>query len=308
MDEKIYDLIIVGAGPAGLTAAIYALRAGLHTLLLEKNFVSGGQTASTYEVDNYPGLPGISGAEFGQKIRSHADQLGLVSERVNVKEIHVEEDGTKVIRTRKKDFQARTVLLAVGARHRLLGAKREERLSGMGISYCATCDGAFYKDQTVAVVGGGNVAVEDAIFLAKICKMVYVVHRRDQLRADDILQKRLFQFPNVVFCWNQVCEEIQGEEQVEAILLKNVKDGSSQRVKVDGVFVAVGIHPNSEPYQGLVNMDEGGYIVAGEDGKTNMPGIFAAGDVRTKKLRQIITAASDGANAVSSVQDYLSRL
>ena len=300
MDEKIYDLIIVGAGPAGLTAAIYALRAGLHTLLLEKNFVSGGQTASTYEVDNYPGLPGISGAEFGQKIRSHADQLGLVSERVNVKEIHVEEDGTKVIRTRKKDFQARTVLLAVGARHRLLGAKGEERLSGMGISYCATCDGAFYKDQTVAVVGGGNVAVEDAIFLAKICKMVYVVHRRDQLRADDILQKRLFQFPNVVFCWNQVCEEIQGEEQVEAILLKNVK--------VDGVFVAVGIHPNSEPYQGLVNMDEGGYIVAGEDGKTNMPGIFAAGDVRTKKLRQIITAASDGANAVSSVQDYLSRL
>ena len=308
MDEKIYDLIIVGAGPAGLTAAIYALRAGLHTLLLEKNFVSGGQTASTYEVDNYPGLPGISGAEFGQKIRSHADQLGLVSERVNVKEIHVEEDGTKVIRTRKKDFQARTVLLAVGARHRLLGAKGEERLSGMGISYCATCDGAFYKDQTVAVVGGGNVAVEDAIFLAKICKMVSVVHRRDQLRADDILQKRLFQFPNVVFCWNQVCEEIQGEEQVEAILLKNVKDGSSQRVKVDGVFVAVGIHPNSEPYQGLVNMDEGGYIVAGEDGKTNMPGIFAAGDVRTKKLRQIITAASDGANAVSSVQDYLSRL
>lgn len=308
MDEKIYDLIIVGAGPAGLTAAIYALRAGLHTLLLEKNFVSGGQAASTYEVDNYPGLPGISGAEFGQKIRSHADRLGLVSERVNVKEIHAEEDGTKVIRTRKKDFQARTVLLAVGARHRLLGAKGEERLSGMGVSYCATCDGAFYKDQTVAVVGGGNVAVEDAIFLAKICKMVYVVHRRDQLRADDILQKKLFQFPNVVFCWNQVCEEIQGEEQVEAVLLKNVKDGSSQRVKVDGVFVAVGIHPNSEPYQGLVDMDEGGYIVAGEDGKTNVPGIFVAGDVRTKKLRQIITAASDGANAVSSVQDYLSRL
>lgn len=308
MDEKIYDLIIVGAGPAGLTAAIYALRAGLHTLLLEKNFVSGGQAASTYEVDNYPGLPGISGAEFGQKIRSHADRLGLVSERVNVKEIHAEEDGTKVIRTRKKDFQARTVLLAVGARHRLLGAKGEERLSGMGVSYCATCDGAFYKDQTVVVVGGGNVAVEDAIFLAKICKMVYVVHRRDQLRADDILQKKLFQFLNVVFCWNQVCEEIQGEEQVEAVLLKNVKDGSSQRVKVDGVFVAVGIHPNSEPYQGLVDMDEGGYIVAGEDGKTNVPGIFVAGDVRTKKLRQIITAASDGANAVSSVQDYLSRL
>ena len=308
MDEKIYDLIIVGAGPAGLTAAIYALRAGLQTLLLEKNFVSGGQAASTYEVDNYPGLPGISGAEFGQKIRSHADRLGLVSERVNVTEIRVHEDGTKVISTRKKDFQAKTVLLAVGARHRLLGAKGEERLSGMGVSYCATCDGAFYKDQNVVVVGGGNVAVEDAIFLAKICKMVYVVHRRDQLRADDILQKKLFQFPNVVFCWNQVCEEIQGEEQVEAVLLKNVKDGSSQRVKVDGVFVAVGSHPNSEPYQGLVDMDEGGYIVAGEDGKTNVPGIFVAGDVRTKKLRQIITAASDGANAVSSVQDYLSHL
>ena len=208
--EKVYDVVIVGAGPAGLTAAIYALRAGLDTLLLEKSFTSGGQTASTYEIDNYPGLPGISGEEFGQKIRSHADQLGLVSERAQVKGISVDENGIKTLKTRKKEYAARTVIVASGARHRLLGAKGEEEFSGMGVSYCATCDGAFYKEQTVAVIGGGNVAVEDAIFLARICRKVYVVHRRDQLRAEEILQKKLSQFSNVEMCWNQVCEKIEG--------------------------------------------------------------------------------------------------
>ena len=300
--RDIYDVIIVGAGPAGLTAAIYAQRAGLSTLLLEKSVVSGGQVASTYEVDNYPGLPEVTGTEFGEKIRAHADRLGLESQRVNVQEIQVEEDGTKVIKTRK------TVVLAVGARHRLLGVKGEKELSGMGVSYCATCDGAFYKGMTVAVIGGGNVAVEDAIFLAKICKKVYVVHRRDQFRADDILQKRLFQFPNAELCWNQVCEEIRGQEEVEGVLLRNVKDGSSRIVAVDGVFVAIGISPNSEPYANLLRLDQGGYILAGEDCSTNIPGVFAAGDVRTKKLRQIVTATSDGANAIASALDYLSRL
>ena len=178
----------------------------------------------------------------------------------------------------------------------------------MGVSYCATCDGAFYKGMTVAVIGGGNVAVEDAIFLAKICKKVYVVHRRDQFRADDILQKRLFQFPNVELCWNQVCEEIQGQQEVEGVLLRNVKDGNSRIVAVDGVFVAIGISPNSEPYANLLRLDQGGYILAGEDCSTNIPGVFAAGDVRTKKLRQIVTATSDGANAIASALDYLSRL
>ena len=306
--RDIYDVIIVGAGPAGLTAAIYAQRAGLSTLLLEKSVVSGGQVASTYEVDNYPGLPEVTGTEFGEKIRAHADRLGLESQRVNVQEIQVEEDGTKVIKTRKKDFYAKTVVLAVGARHRLLGVKGEKELSGMGVSYCATCDGAFYKGMTVAVIGGGNVAVEDAIFLAKICKKVYVVHRRDQFRADDILQKRLFQVPNVELCWNQVCEEIRGQEEVEGVLLRNVKEGSSRIVAVDGVFVAIGISPNSEPYANLLRLDQGGYILAGEDCSTNIPGVFAAGDVRTKKLRQIVTATSDGANAIASALDYLSRL
>ena len=305
--EKVYDVVIVGAGPAGLTAAIYALRAGLDTLLLEKSFTSGGQTASTYEIDNYPGLPGISGEEFGQKIRSHADQLGLVSERAQVKGISVDENGIKTLKTRKKEYAARTVIVASGARHRLLGAKGEEEFSGMGVSYCATCDGAFYKEQTVAVIGGGNVAAEDAIFLARICRKVYVVHRRDQLRAEEILQKKLSQFSNVEMCWNQVCEKIEGQDQVEKVCLRNTKTGEEREIAVDGVFIAVGIHPNSEAFQGVLDMDESGYIRAGEDGCTNIPGIFAAGDVRTKKLRQIVTAVSDGANAVSSVQEYLSR-
>ena len=305
--EKVYDVVIVGAGPAGLTAAIYALRAGLDTLLLEKSFTSGGQTASTYEIDNYPGMPGISGEEFGQKIRSHADQLGLVSERAQVKGISVDENGIKTLKTRKKEYAARTVIVASGARHRLLGAKGEEEFSGMGVSYCATCDGAFYKEQTVAVIGGGNVAVEDAIFLARICRKVYVVHRRDQLRAEEILQKKLSQFSNVEMCWNQVCEKIEGQDQVEKVCLRNTKTGEEREIAVDGVFIAVGIHPNSEAFQGVLDMDESGYIRAGEDGCTNIPGIFAAGDVRTKKLRQIVTAVSDGANAVSSVQEYLSR-
>ena len=305
--EKVYDVVIVGAGPAGLTAAIYALRAGLDTLLLEKSFTSGGQTASTYEIDNYPGLPGISGEEFGQKIRSHADQLGLVSERAQVKGISVDENGIKTLKTRKKEYAARTVIVASGARHRLLGAKGEEEFSGMGVSYCATCDGAFFKEQTVAVIGGGNVAVEDAIFLARICRKVYVVHRRDQLRAEEILQKKLSQFSNVEMCWNQVCEKIEGQDQVEKVCLRNTKTGEEREIAVDGVFIAVGIHPNSEAFQGVLDMDESGYIRAGEDGCTNIPGIFAAGDVRTKKLRQIVTAVSDGANAVSSVQEYLSR-
>mgnify|MGYP005759644589 FL=1 len=305
--EKVYDVVIVGAGPAGLTAAIYALRAGLDTLLLEKSFTSGGQTASTYEIDNYPGLPGISGEEFGQKIRSHADQLGLVSERAQVKGISVDENGIKTLKTRKKEYAARTVIVASGARHRLLGAKGEEEFSGMGVSYCATCDGAFYKEQTVAVIGGGNVTVEDAIFLARICRKVYVVHRRDQLRAEEILQKKLSQFSNVEMCWNQVCEKIEGQDQVEKVCLRNTKTGEEREIAVDGVFIAVGIHPNSEAFQGVLDMDESGYIRAGEDGCTNIPGIFAAGDVRTKKLRQIVTAVSDGANAVSSVQEYLSR-
>lgn len=305
--EQIYDVIIVGAGPAGLTAAIYALRAGLNTLLLEKSFTSGGQTASTYEIDNYPGLPGISGEEFGEKIRSHADQLGLVSERAGVKAVFSREDGVKTVKTRKKEYFAKTVIVASGARHRLLGAEGEEEFAGTGVSYCATCDGAFYKEQTVAVVGGGNVAVEDAIFLARICKKVYVIHRRDQLRAEEILRRKLSEFSNVEMCWEQVCEKIEGEDQVERILLKNVKTGEYREISVDGVFIAVGIHPNSEFCQGILDMDESGYILAEEDGYTNVPGIFAAGDVRSKKLRQIVTAVSDGANAVSSVQEYLSR-
>ena len=304
---EIYDVIIVGAGPAGLTAAIYALRAGLNTLLLEKSFASGGQAASTYEIDNYPGMPGISGEEFGRKLRSHADGLGLVSERAAVKEVILEEDGTKRVRTRKKEYAARTVIVASGARHRMLGAEGEEELSGLGVSYCATCDGAFYKDQTVAVIGGGNVAVEDAIFLARICRKVYVVHRRDQLRAEEVLQKKLFGYPNVEMCWDQVCTKIGGQDQVEKIRLRNVKTGEEQEIWVDGVFVAVGIQPNSEAWQGLLELDENGYICAGEDGRTSVPGIFAAGDVRTKRLRQIVTAVADGANAVTSVQEYLNR-
>lgn len=302
--STIYDVIIVGSGPAGLAAAVYGQRAGLSLLVLEEAYVSGGQVLNTYDVDNYPGMPGISGMELAEKFYEHARSMGASFMTASVRGIH-EEDGLKVVETAKEKLLTRTVILATGARHRLLGVPGEEALTGMGVSYCATCDGAFFRDKTVAVVGGGDVAVEDAIFLARGCKKVYVIHRREQLRAAKILQEKLLSLDNVEMKWNCVAEEIQGDGQVSGIKVRDVKSGQNSELAVDGVFIAVGILPNTGFLGDFLQLDEGGYIVAGEDMKTSVPGVFAAGDVRTKALRQIITAAADGANAITSVEAYL---
>ena len=301
----MYDVIIAGTGPAGLTAAIYGTRARLNMLGFEENYMSGGQVVNTYEVDNYPGLPEISGMDLSLKFREHAEKLGAEFVRAKVNKIEVKEDGTKIVETESGTYETRAFVLATGAHHRLLNVPGEESLSGMGVSYCATCDGAFYKGSDVAVIGGGDVAVEDAIFLARGCRRVYVVHRRDELRAAKSLQEKLFSLPNVEMVWDSVVDSIEGEEQVDAIRIKNIKDGTVRAISVDGVFVAVGITPDSDLLKGIVKMDEGGYILADESCRTSVPGIFSAGDVRKKPLRQIITAAADGANAITSVEKYL---
>ena len=302
--EEIYDLAILGAGPAGICAAIYATRGKMNTLWLEKKFVQGGQIVDTYEVDNYPGLPGITGLDLGETMVKHAEKLGIKPKREPV--LSIEDEGeVKVIRTKKNQYRARAVILACGAAHRQLGIPGEEELSGMGVSYCATCDGAFFQGGTVAVVGGGNVAVEDAILLSRTCKKVYLVHRRDELRADKVLQDKLFKCANVEMVWDSVPTVIEGTDKVEDIKVHNVKTDEGKTIAVDGVFIAVGILPNTEKFKGLVDLDESGYIIAGEDGVTSTPGIFAAGDIRTKNLRQVVTAVADGANAVISAEKIL---
>lgn len=304
-ENKMYDVIIIGTGPAGLAAAIYGTRARLNMLVLEQNFMSGGQVVNTYEVDNYPGLPGISGMDLSLKFREHAEKLGTEFVRAKVEKITVKEDGTRVVEAQSGTYETKTIILATGAHHRLLNVPGEENLSGMGVSYCATCDGAFYKGSDVAVIGGGDVAVEDAVFLARGCRKVYVVHRRNELRAAKSLQEKLFSLPNVELVWDSVVESIEGEEQVDAVRLRQLKDGSSRVLQVDGVFVAVGVTPDSGLLKGIVELDENGYILADETCQTSVPGIYAAGDVRKKPLRQIITAAADGANAITAVERYL---
>lgn len=303
--NEILDVVIIGSGPAGLSAAVYAMRAQLKTLVIEKNAMSGGQIINTYEVDNYLGLPGINGFEMGMKMREHAEKLNtpfMTNEVINVDiddkiKVITCQDGT-VIKTK-------TILIATGANNRKLGLTAETTLLGKGVSYCATCDGAFFRNKVVAVVGGGDVAVEDAIFLARGSKQVYLIHRRDSLRATKILQEELFSLPNVTFVWDSAVEDIIGEEHVEKLRVKNVNTMEVKEIDVDGVFVAIGTNPVSELLDGLVEMNDGKYIIANEDCETSQKGIFAAGDIRTKQLRQVITAASDGANAITSIDRYL---
>ena len=303
--SHIYDLIIIGSGPAGLAAVVYAQRAKLDTLVVEKAMVSGGQVLTTYEVDNYPGLPGIGGYDLGIKFREHADRLGarFVEDEV----LNIQDGGKGAIKgvvCQGNTYEARSLILATGAVHRKLGVPGEEELAGAGVSYCATCDGAFFRGRTVAVVGGGDVAVEDAIFLARMCSKVYLIHRRNELRAAKSLQENLLSLDNVEVIWDTVADSINGDGMVKSLSLTNVKNGQKRELDVQGVFIAVGITPESRAFEGLVDMDHG-YIRAGEDTVTSAPGIFAAGDVRTKPLRQIITAAADGANAITSVERYL---
>ena len=300
----MYDLIIVGSGPAGMAAAIYAKRACLDTLVLERTGFGGGQVLNTYEVDNYPGLPGISGFELAQKMSEHAVKMQAKTVEDDVKAIRKEND-CYVIEGENNTYETKGIIIATGAKHAHLNVPGEEELAGMGVSYCATCDGAFFTDRDVAVVGGGDVAVEDAIFLARNCRKVYLIHRRDELRAAMTLQNALKACPNVEVIWNTTVEEIKGDDMVSSLTVKNKISGEVSNLEVSGVFIAVGILPNSEAFADLVTKDAGGYIVAGEDCKTDKPFIYAVGDVRTKPLRQVVTAVADGANAVTSFQKDL---
>lgn len=303
MENKIYDVIIIGGGPAGMTAAIYAKRAMLSTLLIDRGFIGGGQILNTYEVDNYPGLPGISGYDLGEKMSEHADKFNV--ERVCTTVISAELNGEiKKITTDDGEFEGKTVILASGNSPSKLMVKGEDEFTGLGVSYCATCDGAFFKGKITAVVGGGDVAVEDAIFLARGCERVYLIHRRDELRAAKILQDNLFKTENIEVIYDSVVTEINGDDLVNSITVKNVKTGDSSPLSVAGIFLAVGNTPNSEFINGP-STDEKGYIIASEDCTTDIPGVFVAGDLRTKALRQVVTAVADGANAVTSIQSYL---
>ena len=303
----MYDVIIIGNGPAGLSAAIYGRRAGFNVLVISDNPVAGGQISTTYEVDNYPGLPGLGGMELGDKFKEHADKFEVEYATDRVNSIEDAGDHKKVI-TQKGEYETRAVIIATGADHRKLGVPGERELTGSGVSYCATCDGAFFRKKTVAVVGGGDVALEDAIFLSRFAEKVYIIHRRDEFRGAKMLQDQLLSNEKIEPIYDTVVDEIVGKMAVEKLLLSNKKTGEKSELPVNGVFMAVGIVPNLEGIEGLPDRDEGGYIIAGESCETSIPGIFAAGDVRTKQLRQVITAAADGANAITSVERFLTSL
>ena len=299
----MYDLIIIGSGPAGLSAAVYGKRAGLNLLVLEKNPMSGGQVLNTYEVDNYLGMPGMNGFDMGMQFRQHADKLGVEFREAEVSGIK-DLGSKKIVQTDGEPLETKSVILATGAVHAHLGVPGEEELAGMGVSYCATCDGAFFRGRTVAVVGGGDVALEDAIYLARTSEKVYLLHRRDELRGAMVLQEELKSLPNVEILYSHVVEEIQGEDAVEGVLIKNLKTGETSVLPVAGVFVAVGIRPGTELVRELTACDEGGYVLAGEDCATQLPGLYVAGDVRKKPIRQIVTAVADGANAAMAAGIY----
>lgn len=299
----MYDLIIIGSGPAGLSAAVYAKRAGLDLLVLEKQPMSGGQILNTYEVDNYLGMPGINGFDMGMQFRAHADKLGVKFQNETV--MSVEDAGDKkIVHTSKGEYEAKALILATGAQHARLNVPGEEEFSGRGVSYCATCDGAFFGGRTVAVVGGGDVALEDAIYLARFCEKVYLIHRRDELRGAKILQDSLREMPNVEILYSHVVKAVNGNDGVDTLQIKDVKNGEEKELAVAGVFIAVGITPDTKLVSELVSTDEGGYVLAGEDCVTDRPGIFVAGDIRRKPLRQVVTAVADGANAAISAEHF----
>ncbi|MBO5998677.1 MAG: FAD-dependent oxidoreductase [Lachnospiraceae bacterium] len=307
------DVIIIGSGPAGLSAAVYGKRAALDVLVVEKEATSGGQIINTYEVDNYLGLKGINGFEMAMKFREHADQLGaefIVGEAGGIEMIepgHPEKGYSVKIDNGISITEEATkcIIIATGAKHALLGVDGETRFTGRGVSYCATCDGAFFRNKTAIVVGGGDVAVEDAIYLSNLCSKVILVHRRDQLRAVGALQEQIISAGKVEFCWDSVVTSINGEDRVSSVNIRNVRTGEETSVDTDAVFIAVGMVPINSAALGVVDLDDKGYIIAGEDCKTSQYGIFAAGDIRTKKLRQIITAAADGAVAITGVSELI---
>lgn len=288
----MYDIIIIGGGCAGLTAAVYAARAGKSVLVIEGN-TFGGQITAAPKIENYPAVSSVSGMEFANNLFSQAESAGAQFEFDTVTEII---DGEiKTVKTEYGCFTAKAVIIAIGSTHKKLNIDGEERLFGLGISYCAVCDGAFFKGKTAAVAGGGNTAFSDALYLSSICKKVYLVHRRSEFRADNVLIRRIQECENVEIITNSVITKIIGEKSVTGILLD--KNGENKEIQTDSLFVAIGLQPESTIYEKLVNVDQNGYIIAGEDCKTSKKGIFAAGDCRTKSIRQLTTAAADGANA-----------
>lgn len=300
------DTVIIGAGPAGMAAGIYAARAELSHVVLESGLMSGGQIINTSEVDNYPGLKGIGGFDLAMKFREHCDACGVSFRNGKVTELKRGENSFSVVLENGEAIETKTVIVATGAGHRKLGIPGEEELAGSGVSYCATCDGAFFRGRDVAVVGGGDVAIEDAIFLARICRKVYLVHRREEFRAAKTLVSKLRACENVEFVLNAVPQSILGNGMVEKLTV--LENGAQRELAVAGVFIAVGMLPNTELLRDVARLDATGYVVAGEDCQSSVPGLFAAGDVRTKNLRQVVTAAADGAVAVYGVESRLNEL
>lgn len=301
----IYDVVIIGGGPAGYTAALYCVRSGLSVLVLEK-LSPGGQMAATSVIDNYPGFEeGIEGFDLGQKMKACSDRFGAKTLLGDVFSVDLKSD-IKKIESSEGSFEAKTVIIATGAAPRKLGLPEEEELGGRGVAYCATCDGMFFKGKTVAVIGGGNSAVEDALYLSKICKKVYLIHRRDELRAASVYKPALEKAEHIEMVWNSVVKNILHGSTVTGITVEDTLSGKISEIACDGVFVAVGRIPNTAFLKGELETDKNGYIIADETTKTSIPGVFAAGDVRTKPLRQIVNACSDGACASKFAEEYIS--
>ncbi len=300
----MYDIIIAGAGSAGLTAGIYAARAGLSAIIIEKLF-AGGQIARAHIVENYPGFPeGIKGVDLALNFRAQAERLGAVIESAEITGFELEGEEKKLI-TADKTYSAKTVILAMGAKYKSLGLRSEKKLVGSGVSYCATCDGAFFKGKDVAVIGGGDTAIEDALYLSSFASRIYVVHRRNELRAQKALQKAAMANPKLEFLWDSELDEVLGKSVVEGARIRNNKTGELKDISVSGVFIAIGTSPETDMLRGHIDIDEAGYIIADTAMRTSLPGVFAAGDVVAKPLRQVVTAAADGAVAVYSAQAYI---
>lgn len=302
--EKIYDVVIVGGGPAGYTAALYSARAGLSALVLEK-FSAGGQMTETPMIENYPGFSeGIDGFTLGDRMKNGAERFGAETRQTEVLSLSLAETPKKIV-TDSGEIFARTVILATGAVHRHLGIEHEQELIGRGVGYCAACDGMLYRGKTVAVVGGGNSAVSDALLLSKICQKVYLIHRRDTLRATKVYHDPLMRAENVEFLWDSRVSELLYDRKLTGVRIENLKSGEVSELSLDGLFISIGRSPATELVAGQVELDPFGYVLADESTKTNLPGVFAAGDVRGKALRQIVTAVSDGATAAHFAEEYL---
>lgn len=304
--DRIYDMVIIGGGPAGYTAALYAARAGLKAVVLEK-LSAGGQMALTSQVDNYPGFEhGIDGFELAEKMQRQAERFGAESVLAEVTAVQL--DGQiKQLETSEGKFYAKTVVVSTGANPKELGIPGEKELVGRGVNYCAACDGMFYKGKTVVVVGGGNTAAADALLLSRIAKKVIVVHRRDTLRATKIYHEPLMNAPNVEFRWNNAISELLYEQKLSGVRIRDVSSGEQTTIECDGVFVSIGRAPATALVKDQLELDRTGYIIAGESTETNLPGVFAVGDVRTKVLRQVVTAVADGAMAVHHAEEYLAK-